>query len=90
MVADAILCTGSAMPGYAHAENNYTSIQGGFAYPHVSPHLKGNVPAGGNLGFKDGHVDWRGFQTHDAAHRPVAQLSGGNCRGAVGNIILEA
>jgi hypothetical protein len=24
--------------------------------------LKGNVPAGGNLGFKDGHVDWRDFK----------------------------
>jgi|GEM_PF-175711 len=62
LVADAILSAGSALPGYAHPENNYTSIQGGFAYPHVSPHLKGNVPAGGNLGFKDGHVDWRDFR----------------------------
>ncbi len=67
LVADAILSTGSALPGYAHPENNYTSIAGGFSYngmtyPHVSPHLKGNVPAGGNLGFKDGHVDWRDFK----------------------------
>src|ERR1039457_288099 len=62
LVADAILSIGSALPGYAHPENNYTSIQGGFFYPQVSPHLKGNVPAGGNLGFKDGHVDWRSFQ----------------------------
>lgn len=62
LVADAILSAGSALPGYAHPENNYISIQGGFAYPHVSPHLKGNVPAGGNVGFKDGHVDWRDFR----------------------------
>jgi hypothetical protein len=62
LVADAILSIGSALPGYAHPENNYTSIQGGFTYPHVSPHLKGVVPAGGNLGFKDGHVDWRDFK----------------------------
>ena len=62
LVADAILSTGSTLPGYAHPENNYTSIQGGFTYPHVSPHLKGVVPAGGNLGFKDGHVDWRYFK----------------------------
>jgi prepilin-type N-terminal cleavage/methylation domain-containing protein len=67
LVADAILSMGSALPGYAHPENDYTSIAGGFSYngmiyPHVSPHLKGNVPAGGNLGFKDGHVDWRSFQ----------------------------
>lgn len=29
---------------------------------HISPHLNGNTPAGGNIGFKDGHVDWRKFQ----------------------------
>jgi len=62
LVADAILSVGNRLPGYAHPENNYTSIAGGFAYPHVSPHLNGNVPAGGNLGFKDGHVDWRDFK----------------------------
>jgi hypothetical protein len=67
LVADAIISTGTALPGYAHLENNYVSIPGGFQwnnmiYPHVSPHLKGNVPSGGNLGFKDGHVDWRKFE----------------------------
>jgi len=67
LVADAILSIGSARPGYAHPENNYISIAGGFTYngmiyPHVSPNLKGVVPMGGNLGFKDGHVDWRDFK----------------------------
>jgi prepilin-type N-terminal cleavage/methylation domain-containing protein len=67
LVADAILSAGNLQPGYAHPENNYTSIAGGYTYngvtwPHVSPHLKGNVPLGGNLGFKDGHVDWRDFK----------------------------
>jgi|ERR1017187_1140313 competence protein ComGC len=62
LVADATLSQGATLPGYAHPENNYTSIPGGFYKPHVSPHLKGNVPAGGNLGFKDGHVAWRKFE----------------------------
>ena len=67
LVADATISIGAALPGYAHPENNYTGIFGGFSqngmsYPHVSPHLNGNVPAGGNLGFKDGHVEWRDFE----------------------------
>ena len=62
LVADATISSGSALPGYAHPENNYTDIVGGYPIHHVSPHLKGNVPAGGNLGFKDGHVDWRKFE----------------------------
>ena len=67
LVADATISSGATLPGYAHPENNYTSIPGGFqqngmVYPHVSPHLKGAVPVGGNLGFKDGHVDWREFE----------------------------
>jgi prepilin-type processing-associated H-X9-DG protein len=41
---------------------NYTSIQGSFPIPHTSPHMKGKVPAGGNLGMLDGHVEWRGFE----------------------------
>ena len=62
LVADAILSAGNALPGYTHPENNYTDIAGGFYMHHVSPHLKGALPMGGNLGFKDGHVDWRSFQ----------------------------
>jgi hypothetical protein len=55
------------LPGYANPANNYTAIVGGFMqngliYPHVTPHLNGNVPTGGNLGFKDGHVAWRKFE----------------------------
>ncbi len=66
LVADAILSTSPILPGYLHPENNYTSIAGGFTqngmlYPHLSPHLKGAVPAGRNAGFKDGHVEWRQF-----------------------------
>lgn len=49
---------------------NYTDVtappgQGftlnGVQKPHLSPHLNGKLPAGGNVGFKDGHVTWRAF-----------------------------
>lgn len=40
---------------------NYTDVAGGFSKAHTSPHLNGRFPAGGNVGFKDGHVGWRNF-----------------------------
>ncbi len=37
-------------------------MQNGFIYPHTSPHLDGKAkPTGGNVGFKDAHVEWRKF-----------------------------
>jgi competence protein ComGC len=62
LVADATISDNAVLPGYAHPENNYTKIQGGFYKQHVSPHLDGNIPAGGNVAFKDGHVAWRKFE----------------------------
>ena len=44
---------------------SYTQVDGGFYKPHLSPHLKGRLPAGGNVGFKDGHVIWRKFDLMD-------------------------
>lgn len=46
--------------------SGFTSIGGGFqqqgvTYPYISPHLDGIVPAGGNVGMLDGHVEWRPF-----------------------------
>jgi prepilin-type N-terminal cleavage/methylation domain-containing protein len=49
----------AANPGPA---GSFTSVQGGFIVPHISPHLKGTLPSGGNVGFKDGHVSWRKFR----------------------------
>ena len=40
---------------------NYLTVPGGFYKPHLSPHLTGAFPSGGNIGFKDGHVSWRKF-----------------------------
>jgi len=42
---------------------HYTDIDSG-SYPkhHVSPHMRGPVPAGGNVAMLDGHVTWRKFE----------------------------
>jgi prepilin-type N-terminal cleavage/methylation domain-containing protein/prepilin-type processing-associated H-X9-DG protein len=40
----------------------YTGIQGGFYKTHLSPHLSGRYPMGGNLGMLDGHVTWLKFK----------------------------
>lgn len=65
LVADATI---SSLAGGIYAQRytyNYVNVLGGFYKPHVSPHLKGAFPAGGNLGFKDGHVAWRKFDNMD-------------------------
>jgi prepilin-type processing-associated H-X9-DG protein len=41
---------------------NYINIVGGTPMTLLSPHLIGKIPAGGNLGMLDGHVEWRKFQ----------------------------
>jgi prepilin-type processing-associated H-X9-DG protein len=40
---------------------NFTEIHGGFRLAHLTPHLEGNLPAGGNAVMLDGHVEWRDF-----------------------------
>ena len=66
LFADAILSTGNAVPGFSNPGNNYVNVVGGFThngvpYGNPSAHLKGNVPSGGNVGYKDGHGEWRKF-----------------------------
>jgi prepilin-type N-terminal cleavage/methylation domain-containing protein len=66
VTADVVISAGSALPGPSHPENNYTTIDGGFrqngqVYSHLSAHLSGSIPIGGNLGYKDGHVQWKKF-----------------------------
>ena len=68
LVADCIMSSGSATPGFQHPENNYSSIGGGFKwngvqYPHLSAHLDGSsMPVGGFELFKDSHVEWNLIQ----------------------------
>jgi prepilin-type processing-associated H-X9-DG protein len=54
LIADANISSGG----------NYVTISGGFGganNTHLSPHLNGILPAGGNLAMLDGHVEWRPF-----------------------------
>jgi prepilin-type N-terminal cleavage/methylation domain-containing protein len=44
------------------AKYNYYNVWGWFYKPHQSPHMKGNLPLGGQMGYKDGHVGWRKFE----------------------------
>jgi len=52
---------------------NYVAVPGGYSKPHTSPHLKGSIPSGGNLGMLDGHVEWRKFE-----NMHVRTVSGGS------------
>jgi len=66
LVADATLTPGIGVPppagpalNAAMLTYNWTSINGGYVKPHLSPHLNGMIPLGGNVGMLDGHVEWR-------------------------------
>jgi prepilin-type N-terminal cleavage/methylation domain-containing protein len=65
LIVDVMISERNATP--ASAADNFTTIYGGFtqkgvAYPHLSAHLKGAVPGGGNIAYKDGHVQWKKFE----------------------------
>jgi len=81
LIADATisenLAGSAANPGPA---GSFVSVSGGFEYPagtklpHLSPHLSKSLPVGGNIAFKDGHVEWRKF-------RYMQQRASGSSRG---------
>ncbi len=62
LIADATLSQDGQSNPANRFSYNYTSVLGGYAKPHTSPHLNGKIPSGGNLGMLDGHVEWRRFQ----------------------------
>ncbi len=43
-------------------KNRYVGVDGGWK-GHQAPHLNGKIPAGGNLQYLDGHVQWTKFAT---------------------------
>jgi prepilin-type N-terminal cleavage/methylation domain-containing protein len=69
LIADATISANRAGTALAPAAaGSFTSIPGGFptggtAVPHLSPHLKGTLPDGGYIAFKDGHVSWRKYMS---------------------------
>jgi prepilin-type N-terminal cleavage/methylation domain-containing protein/prepilin-type processing-associated H-X9-DG protein len=58
---------GSASDNYTQMQTfNWTDIDGGFKVAgtlksHLSAHLQGKIPKGGNVGMIDGHAEWRPF-----------------------------
>lgn len=63
LVGDALISNTSDRTQSRRDTYDYSNItSGSYPKPHVSAHLNGSVPAGGNLGMLDGHVEWRGFQ----------------------------
>jgi len=57
---------GTGTVGTPQSTKKYTYVYdwitiGSFGKPHLSPHLNGHTPAGGNVGMLDGHVEWRKF-----------------------------
>jgi len=56
---DATLSVGENMTD--RTRNDFTNVQGGWEEPHRSPHLQGQLPAGGNVLFMDSHASWRTF-----------------------------
>jgi prepilin-type processing-associated H-X9-DG protein len=57
---------------------HYTDVVGSYPKHHLTPHMNGNVPKGGNLGMLDGHVEWRKFE------RMNVRASGGLWAGTSG------
>lgn len=62
MVADATISKPMQANLFNRSENAYAGIRGHYSKLHRSAHLEGNIPAGGNLGMLDGHVEWRKFE----------------------------
>lgn len=52
--------------------NTYVNIKGGYPKLHQTAHLDGTMPAGGNVGMLDGHVEWRKFQQMYVRTDPVS------------------
>jgi prepilin-type N-terminal cleavage/methylation domain-containing protein/prepilin-type processing-associated H-X9-DG protein len=75
LLADATI----SMPGQNNpkqaASYQWINIAGGYTAPgftgHRTSHLNSTLPAGGNLGMLDGHVEWRSF-TNMTVHTPIA------------------
>jgi prepilin-type processing-associated H-X9-DG protein len=38
---------------------DWVGTNGGYSGSHLSGHMNGSIPLGGNVGMLDGHVEWR-------------------------------
>lgn len=63
LIADATLSQQSQHDYSQRGTYEYVTITGGsYPKPHITAHLKGKLPAGGNVGMLDGHAQWRKWQ----------------------------
>ena len=60
IVADATLSVGENMQD--RSRNDFINVRGGWEEAHRSPHLQGDLPAGGNQLFMDSHAGWTTFE----------------------------
>ncbi|HMP84304.1 MAG TPA: prepilin-type N-terminal cleavage/methylation domain-containing protein [Verrucomicrobiota bacterium] len=74
LVADVLMTAGGNNNANVRMTYTYRGINGGFYKPHVSAHLKGNVPLGSNIGYKDGHVAWRKFSDPNVSARSTTPV----------------
>jgi prepilin-type N-terminal cleavage/methylation domain-containing protein len=61
LMADATISHPGQNNPASRATYSYVNIQGGWSKLHRTSHMSGNLPAGGNVGILDGHVEWRKF-----------------------------
>jgi len=62
LVADATISQPTEANVTDRSLNTYVNIQGAYVKRFRTSHLNGGLPAGGNVGMLDGHVEWRKFE----------------------------
>lgn len=71
LIADVNISNGNAYP--ATAGDTFQNVTGGGFYKlHVSAHLKRGVPLGSNIAYKDGHAQWKKFNSPPSGYAPPA------------------
>ena len=76
LCADVVMCRAPNDPGGGGGLDpaqrntyNYTDIAGGYPVHHRTAHLKGKLPAGGNMAYMDGHISWKKWEDKSWAPR---------------------
>lgn len=59
--SERVLVADATLSETANGKTYFTGISGGWSKKHDSAHMAGKNPAGGNLLFLDGHVEWHKF-----------------------------
>jgi prepilin-type N-terminal cleavage/methylation domain-containing protein/prepilin-type processing-associated H-X9-DG protein len=74
LMADATISHAGQADEVNRSLNTYVNIKGSYVKAHQSNHLLSNarMPAGGNLGMLDGHVEWRTFNLMTVRSDPTS------------------